>query len=456
MSSARTEKVLPLSPAWAAMMEAFRARRFVSPAISSMAWRTSPIRAECSARAVAASPAPETAPRISCIPASVPETAALSRDDGRRDPLGEACGGLGLPVRLGGGGADRAGRPGRLAGEAGEVLERPTRLPAGPRRRLRAALAAVSSTKVRSWSRLRDDLRDRGRHLVEGGARVLGGAGEGLHRLAQRPDRRVRAAHRRRGLLRPRVLHGGGEGEVAPSVVRSRATPETASERRANEARIRSIATIRPWSASASAASPDRARAARERVRSPAEARWSASRVASRARSAAPSREPARAPRRPPRENARRDRPERRGEGREREGEEPEQDDRRRRARWKARSLDRDGAFVDAAGIDPDATLPRLPDRPSGSATEPLTVPLDLPETLARVRSAVDARLPELLERGPSSGSSTTCRSPLSPAAREALLSPGKRVRPGLVFLAAISSARRRRGSSTRLVAPSR
>jgi geranylgeranyl pyrophosphate synthase len=59
-----------------------------------------------------------------------------------------------------------------------------------------------------------------------------------------------------------------------------------------------------------------------------------------------------------------------------------------------------------------------------------------LPETLARVRDAVDARLPELLAHGPSSGLLEDPRDPLPAAAREALLSPGKRVRPGLVFLA--------------------
>lgn len=72
---------------------------------------------------------------------------------------------------------------------------------------------------------------------------------------------------------------------------------------------------------------------------------------------------------------------------------------------------------------------------PSGQETEPRTVPLDLPETLSRVRSAVDARLPELLERGPSAGLLDDVLDPLPPAARDALLSPGKRVRPGLVFL---------------------
>ena len=62
-------------------------------------------------------------------------------------------------------------------------------------------------------------------------------------------------------------------------------------------------------------------------------------------------------------------------------------------------------------------------------------MPLDLSQTLSRVRSAVDARLPELLERGPSAGLLDDVLDPLPPAARDALLSPGKRVRPGLVFL---------------------
>ena len=67
---------------------------------------------------------------------------------------------------------------------------------------------------------------------------------------------------------------------------------------------------------------------------------------------------------------------------------------------------------------------------------EPPAVPPALTETLARVRCVVDARLPELLESGPSAGLLEEVRDLLPPAAREALLSPGKRVRPGLVFLA--------------------
>jgi geranylgeranyl pyrophosphate synthase len=58
-----------------------------------------------------------------------------------------------------------------------------------------------------------------------------------------------------------------------------------------------------------------------------------------------------------------------------------------------------------------------------------------LPETLARVRDAVDARLPALLARGSPAGAIPEPGDPLPGAAREALLSPGKRVRPGLVFL---------------------
>ena len=63
-------------------------------------------------------------------------------------------------------------------------------------------------------------------------------------------------------------------------------------------------------------------------------------------------------------------------------------------------------------------------------------MPSVLEETLARVRDAVDARLPELLGRGPSEASAPGAGDPLPAAARDALLSPGKRVRPGLVFLA--------------------
>jgi len=59
-----------------------------------------------------------------------------------------------------------------------------------------------------------------------------------------------------------------------------------------------------------------------------------------------------------------------------------------------------------------------------------------LQETLSRVRSAVDSRLPKLLAHGLSAGLLEDPRDPLPAAAREALLSPGKRVRPGLVFLA--------------------
>jgi geranylgeranyl pyrophosphate synthase len=63
-------------------------------------------------------------------------------------------------------------------------------------------------------------------------------------------------------------------------------------------------------------------------------------------------------------------------------------------------------------------------------------VPLALTETLARVRAAVDARLPGLIGRTALPGLPEDVRDPLVPAVHEALLSPGKRVRPGLVFLA--------------------
>jgi geranylgeranyl pyrophosphate synthase len=56
-----------------------------------------------------------------------------------------------------------------------------------------------------------------------------------------------------------------------------------------------------------------------------------------------------------------------------------------------------------------------------------------LNDALRKVREAVDARLPELL------AADAAGRDPLDPlpaAAREALVSPGKRVRPALVFLA--------------------
>jgi geranylgeranyl pyrophosphate synthase len=95
-----------------------------------------------------------------------------------------------------------------------------------------------------------------------------------------------------------------------------------------------------------------------------------------------------------------------------------------------------DGALVDAAGIGPDATLPGLPGRLLVAKTERQTVPHSLPETLARVKAAVDVRLPELLGRGPSSALLEDSGDALPAVAREALLSPGKRVRPGLVFLA--------------------
>lgn len=62
-------------------------------------------------------------------------------------------------------------------------------------------------------------------------------------------------------------------------------------------------------------------------------------------------------------------------------------------------------------------------------------MPSSLPETLARVRRAVDARLPVLLEGASSAPAPAAAGDTLPGAARDALLSPGKRVRPGLVFL---------------------
>jgi geranylgeranyl pyrophosphate synthase len=79
---------------------------------------------------------------------------------------------------------------------------------------------------------------------------------------------------------------------------------------------------------------------------------------------------------------------------------------------------------------------PALRAVPSGPETEPPAVPPVLAETLARVRRAVDARLPALLESGRAGTPADEVRDPLLDAARDALLSPGKRVRPGLVFLA--------------------
>ncbi len=63
-------------------------------------------------------------------------------------------------------------------------------------------------------------------------------------------------------------------------------------------------------------------------------------------------------------------------------------------------------------------------------------MPESLPAFLERVRRAVDARLPELLQPGRTASALGERPDPLPAAARDALLSPGKRVRPGLVFLA--------------------
>ena len=62
-------------------------------------------------------------------------------------------------------------------------------------------------------------------------------------------------------------------------------------------------------------------------------------------------------------------------------------------------------------------------------------MPTSLPETLARVRRVVDDRLPGLLADPASGPDAAAVGDALPGAAREALLSPGKRVRPGLVFL---------------------
>ena len=62
-------------------------------------------------------------------------------------------------------------------------------------------------------------------------------------------------------------------------------------------------------------------------------------------------------------------------------------------------------------------------------------MPTSLPETLARVRRVVDERLPGLLVDQASGADAAAVGDALPGAAREALLSPGKRVRPGLVFL---------------------
>ncbi|MHB8798472.1 MAG: polyprenyl synthetase family protein [Thermoanaerobaculia bacterium] len=62
-------------------------------------------------------------------------------------------------------------------------------------------------------------------------------------------------------------------------------------------------------------------------------------------------------------------------------------------------------------------------------------MPTSLPEALARVRRVVDERLPALLAAQASGADAAAVGDALPGAAREALLSPGKRVRPGLVFL---------------------
>jgi geranylgeranyl pyrophosphate synthase len=59
----------------------------------------------------------------------------------------------------------------------------------------------------------------------------------------------------------------------------------------------------------------------------------------------------------------------------------------------------------------------------------------DLQSFLSGAKAAVDVRLPELLAKGTSPAGPDPL-DPLPPAVREGLLSPGKRVRPALVFLA--------------------
>jgi len=71
-------------------------------------------------------------------------------------------------------------------------------------------------------------------------------------------------------------------------------------------------------------------------------------------------------------------------------------------------------------------------------------VPSDLPSFLAGVRDLVDARLPRLLGGGGEAAPGAD--DPLPRAVREGLLSPGKRVRPALVFLSGeVFGARRER-----------
>ena len=62
------------------------------------------------------------------------------------------------------------------------------------------------------------------------------------------------------------------------------------------------------------------------------------------------------------------------------------------------------------------------------------SVPTELQQFLSDAKTVVDARLPALLEKGMDAAGHDPL-DPLPPAVREGLLSPGKRVRPALVFL---------------------
>ena len=75
ISSATTANPLPRSPACAAMIAAFSARRFVWPAISSITRTISPISWERSASSPSATFASSTATSILRIPSTVPLTA---------------------------------------------------------------------------------------------------------------------------------------------------------------------------------------------------------------------------------------------------------------------------------------------------------------------------------------------------------------------------------------------
>src|SRR5512140_1436470 len=76
----------------------------------------------------------------------------------------------------------------------------------------------------------------------------------------------------------------------------------------------------------------------------------------------------------------------------------------------------------------------RLPEREGSAGELRLSAPSSaLADLLAEVRVDVDARLPGLLAAAPGEPDPLD---PLPPAVREALLSPGKRVRPALVVLA--------------------